>query len=105
MSVDRMGTCLTTVGMRRMLLSVNIHPGSSSSKKEAVNKVEEKILETIQQSMRSFLPKIQKNTTKCGLPATSTIRAGDARYNNLTFSAVGKNSVSGSNSSDMHSFF
>lgn len=91
MSVGRMGTCLTTEGMRGMLLSANIHPASASSMQETANKVGEKILETNQQSMRGIRQKIQENATKCGLPATSTIRAeGDARYNNSTFSAVGK---------------
>lgn len=44
MSVGRMGTCLTTEGMRAMLLSANIHPGSASSMQETANKVGEKIL-------------------------------------------------------------
>uniref|UniRef100_K1QHG7 Mutator-like transposase domain-containing protein n=1 Tax=Magallana gigas TaxID=29159 RepID=K1QHG7_MAGGI len=39
MSAGHLDTCLTTEGMREMLLSTNIHPGSASSMQETANKV------------------------------------------------------------------
>lgn len=91
LSVGRMGTSLTTEGMRGMLLTANIHPTSASSMQDTANKVGQQISRVNRRSMRDIRTKLQEENQTCGLPANTTIRAeGDARYNNSMFSAVGK---------------
>ncbi|XP_062604515.1 uncharacterized protein LOC134266309 [Saccostrea cucullata] len=91
MSLGRMGTSLTTEGMRGMLLTANIHPASASSMQDTANKVGEKISSVNRRSMTDIRKSLKEKNSECGLPVNSSIRAeGDARYNNSTFSALGK---------------
>lgn len=90
MAVGHLGTSLTTEGMRGMLLCANIEPASATNIHQTCNKVGKIITDVSKNSMKKIRQDIQELNEKCGLANTPIRAEGDARYNNATFSAIGK---------------
>ncbi|XP_052692508.1 uncharacterized protein LOC128170776 [Crassostrea angulata] len=90
MAVGHLGTSLITEGMRGMLLGANIEPASATNTHQTCNKVGKIVTDVNKNSMKKIRQEIQELNEKCGLANTPIRAEGDARYNNATFSAIGR---------------
>uniref|UniRef100_K1Q8E3 Mutator-like transposase domain-containing protein n=1 Tax=Magallana gigas TaxID=29159 RepID=K1Q8E3_MAGGI len=73
-----------------MLLVANIKPASATNIHQTCNKVCKIITDVNKNSMKKIRQVIQELNEKCGLANTPIRAERDARYNNATFSAIGK---------------